>query len=183
MLMLAAATGAQETKGNFPFWQERGPIRSAFGVKAGFVADGNFYLNGVEYSNKFGLDGGAFIDVRVIDKFFLSPTIDLVDVIIFQDREILLDVSLAAKYAILSKNGQAIWRPTFSIGYGRLADIGILEHSNYLTVKSSCELIFPTKRRYFFMLELGVIGLPDGGNAEYEVRANPHLFLRGGVLY
>lgn len=180
---LALSALGQEVKGNFPSWQKRSAIRDAVGVKGGFVIEGNVYINGKAYTNKFGLYGGVFFDFHIAKKFFLSPTVDIIDVNLFEEREMFLDVSLALKKGILSKGERILWRPTFAAGFGYLADIGFLEQSRYLTLKTSCELIFVSSKRYTYLFEIGVVGLPAGGNDAYEVRANPHLFLRAGVLY
>ncbi len=179
----ALSAFAQEVKGNFPSWQRRGPIRDAVGVKGGLIAQGDIYINSRPYRNKFGLHGGIFFDFHVAKKFFISPTIDIIDINLFEQRQMFLDASLSIKKGILSKHQRILWRPTASVGYGYMADIGFLKLTSFLTLKTSCELIFVSTKRYTYLFELGLIGLPAGGNREYEVRANPHLFLRAGVMY
>lgn len=174
---------AQEVKGNFPTWQTRGAIRDAVGIKGGLISEGNIYVGARSYTNKFGLYGGVFFDFHIGKKFFISPTVDVIDVNLFEERQMFLDVSMTLKRGILSKGQRILWRPTVAAGFGYLADIGELEQSTYLTLKTSCELIFVSKKKYSYLFELGFIGLPVGGNDTYDIRANPHLFLRAGVLY
>jgi hypothetical protein len=164
--------------------------QNVVGIKLGVINGTTFTVtqrmaNSVDstYQSRAGLMGGIFFDMRLSDSRRLSINVDIIDVGVNSDREKLLDIGLAFKQRVSAHDSPFILRPAVGAGLGYMADINFLKASSFLTVKGYCEMLLHTEKPHTYLLELGLIAAPSGGNRVHDVRFSPMVYLRGGIVY
>lgn len=164
--------------------------QNVVGIKLGFVNGATFRLNytdsatgSVKAHSRAGVMGGLFFDMHISQSSSISFATDIIDIVVNNDREKFLDLSLAFKHRISSPEAAMILRPAVGAGLGYMADINFLKASSYLTLKAYCEMLIRTERPHSYLLELGVVGSPNGGNSRIDVHITPMVYMRVGIVY
>ena len=127
--------------------------------------------------------GGIFFDLRLADTRRLSFNADIIDIMVNNDREKLLDIGLAFKQRLSPAESPIIIRPAIGAGLGYMADMNFLRASSFLTLKGYCEMLMHTEKPHSYLIEVGLVGAPTGGNGKTEVRFTPMVYLRAGIIY
>jgi hypothetical protein len=147
------------------------------------VADRSTQSSDSTYHSRAGVMGGIFFDMRLSESRHLSLGVDILDVGVNTDREKLLDLSLAFKQRISPSRSPFILRPAIGVGLGYMADMNFLKASSFFTLKGYCEMLLQTEKPHSYLLELGLVGAPSGGNATERVRFTPMVYFRVGIVY
>jgi hypothetical protein len=64
-----------------------------------------------------------------------------------------------------------------------MADINFLKASSFLTYKAYLEMLLRTEKPHSYLLDIGIIAGPVGGNSKLDVDFVPMVFLRAGIIY
>jgi hypothetical protein len=159
--------------------------RASFGLKAGVLNTATFKYDDHEIDTDYGIIIGVLFDFPVTSWSMLGVTADILDIKAMDERHKALDVGFTMKFPIYRQNRDFVIRPGFGVGYGYLAHVAqAFEASDYMTTKVFVEGVVYSKRRYAFLLDLGVLYTPIGGSSEYdEMRYGPVVYFRIGVIY
>ncbi|MBD3331379.1 hypothetical protein GF356_00905 [candidate division GN15 bacterium] len=158
--------------------------RGGVGALAGFMNSSTFHIGGDDQEMNFGLSGGVFFDVPLIQPVALTITCDIHDIQIYSSRQMMLNPQIGFKPTVkYFKHKKYALRPSATVGFGYLYDVGRLEASSYLTFKGAFEALFFQNKNIGYVLELSVFGAPSGGNSAVDVSFGPVWSLRVGVMY
>jgi hypothetical protein len=159
--------------------------RASFGIKAGVLNAATFRYDGHELDTDYGIMVGVLFDFPVTSWFMLGATADILDIKAMDERHKALDVGFTMKFPIYRENRDFVIRPGLGVGYGYLAHVAqAFEASDYMTTKMFVEGVVYSKKRYAFLLDLGVLYTPIGGSSEFdEMRYGPAVYFRIGVIY
>ena len=176
-LPLAASGSRNLVKKKFQWHQTH------FGMKLGLNNLGTARVNGEDYETRVGLSGGFYFDFVVSVNLFWGVTIDFQDIQFFEEREAMVNLSLALKPVFYRTKAKIAYKPGVSIGLADLGHIGDLKRTQYMTLKGSFELVFFTASKYIFFGEAAVWGAPLCFNNEYGITLGPFLQARVGVMF
>lgn len=164
--------------------------QNVVGIKLGFangstfkVTDRKTHSSDSTHQSRAGVMGGIFFDLRLSKSKHLSIIVDIIDIGVNTDREKLLDLSLAFKQRISPPGSPFILRPAIGAGLGYMADMHFLKASSFFTLKGFCEMLLQTEKPHSYLLELGLVGAPSGGNATNDVSFTPMVYFRVGIVY
>jgi hypothetical protein len=143
-----------------------------------------FHIGGDDQEMNFGLSGGVFFDVPLVQPVALTITCDIHDIQIYDSRQMMLNPQIGFKPTVkYFEHKKYALRPSATVGFGYLYDVGRLEASSYLTFKGAFEALFFQNKNIGYVLELSVFGAPSGGNSAVDVSFGPVWSLRVGVMY
>jgi hypothetical protein len=158
--------------------------RGGVGVKAGFLNASTFHIDSAGEEMRYGLTGGVFFDVPVVQPVAMTIAVDIHDIQLYTSRQMMINPQLGLKPTVkyIEERKYAL-RPLATVGFAYLYDIGRLEATSYLTVRAACEALFFQNKNIAYVLELSVFGAPYGGNSAVDVTFGPVWSLRVGVMY
>ncbi len=160
-----------------------------FGVKLGVLNTG--LIKGTEkatgakkeYDAKPGISFGFFFDFPLFYGMMICPSFDWHHIRIYEQSQTMIDVAFTLKpYIYKPYPGLAI-RFAASAGFAYLASWEIIEATSYMTIKIYTEVLFFTHTPNSWLIELGYLAMPTGGNGEFSYTVNPSLFLRTGLMF
>lgn len=181
-IVVLPLTAASET----PLLDKR-LTKGGVGLKVGLIYSSIFTLDSAGVESEFeadvGLSAAVFFDIPIYRMTAFTISGDIQDIQLFDMRQKMVDVNIGLKHSFYSHRARLALRPTITAGYAFLAEIGRLEASDYLTLKTAVELLLLRPQNPAFVLELGVFWSPQGGNQTYDVTFGPVWMLRAGVMY
>ena len=160
--------------------------RSHFFAMGGVINGGTVRYNGDDFESNIGLSGGVGFDIAAGSRMYIGIACDLHDTQIFEEREAMLNVSLAIKPVIYKHREKVAYKPYFAVGIADLGgfnDIIQLEHTQYLTFKAAFEVVFFGRQKYVWTMEVGVWGSPYCFNHDYDITFGPIVQARVGVMF
>lgn len=178
-VLLALAVSAATAATSVPLWEKR----NFFAAKLGFITFGDVAINGLSTDTDPGFTMGVAWDVGIDRRFSGGLSFDLHRIYVTNEGEYLFDVSLAAKAFFLIPRRRVAIRPGVAIGYGRATEVGPLDYSNHLIVKTTLEGLFFSKARSALLGELGVMSSVSGSDGPNDIRLGPYVIARIGILF
>ncbi len=159
--------------------------RASFGIKAGVLNEATFKFDDYEIDTDYGIMVGVLFDFPVTSWSMFGVTADILDIKVMDERHKALDVGFTMKFPIYRENRDFVIRPGLGVGYGYLAHVAQgFDASDYMTTKLFVEGVVYSKKRYAFLLDLGVLYTPIGSSREFdEMRYGPAVYFRIGVIY
>ncbi|MFZ5979015.1 MAG: hypothetical protein ACOYVF_00130 [Candidatus Zixiibacteriota bacterium] len=160
--------------------------RSHFFVMGGIINGGTVRFDGESFESNIGLSCGAGFDIAANNWMYVGVIFDLHDAQIFEEREAMLNLSLAFKPVIYKHKKKVAYKPNIAVGFADLGgfnDIVQLEHTQYLTLKAGFEVVFFGRQKYVWTAEVGVWGSPYCFNNEYDITFGPIIQARIGVMF
>ncbi len=161
--------------------------KGGVGLKVGLIYSSIFTLDSAGVESEFeadiGLSAALFFEIPVVRMTAFTISGDIQDIQLFDMRQKMFDLNFGIKHSFYNHRARMAWRPAIAAGYAYLAEIGRLEASDYLTLKTAVELLVLRQRIPAYVLELGVFWSPRGGNRTYDVVFGPVWTLRAGVMY
>lgn len=127
------------------------------------------------------------MDFRINPKLFWSVSCDVHRMYAYSIGQYFLDAALGMKYRQYGRSSQVAFQPGVLVGYGRLAVVRsrytvYLDPTDYLTLKTTLEVIFFSRNQAAFFAELGALWAPVGGDIAHRIRIGPMALIRGGVM-
>lgn len=158
--------------------------RGGVGARAGLLNAATFHIGDADESMKFGLTGGVFFDVPVVQPVAMTIVVDIHDIQLYNSRQMMINPQVGIKPTVkYFKDLKYALRPSATVGFGYLYDVGRLEASSYLTLRAAFEVLFFQNKNIGYVAELSVFGAPTGGNSAVDVTFGPVWSLRLGVMY
>jgi hypothetical protein len=155
-----------------------------FGVKAGIISPGAFYVSDREFDSDMSYSIGGFLDYQLGPKIFGGLSLNINGFGAYEETTTMFDLNANLKARIANEKNSLIFRPGLEIGYANMGSLGSsYESSNYLLLKGIVEVLFPSEGNLTWLGEIGIVGAPDGGNDDHEMTFGPGFFLRGGILF
>ena len=156
------------------------------GVKLGVLNTGTYTVGTRELDPQPSITGGVFFEFNTGLGFMISPAFDLNNISISGLNKIMGDINLQIKPILYNHNvGYAI-KPCIGVGLGHisLSEINELRApSTYLSVKAMIEIAFFSHANHAWLLEVGYLAYPTGGNKYVDASISPSLIVRVGVMY
>jgi len=157
--------------------------RSHFNFKLGVINGGTVRFDNQSFETNIGLSGGVGFDFTVGNRMFLGVMIDMHDIQFFEEREAMLNVSLAVKPVIYKHKKKVAYKPNIAVGIADLGGIGILKHTQYMTIKAAFEVVFFAESKYVWMGEIALWGSPYCFNDEHDITLGPFIQARFGIMF
>lgn len=166
------------------------PKKSKFGIKGGLILPTSIRIseNGFrrDLETDIGVSGGIYLDIPINTRMFYGVAMDLYDIRVknLVERRKFFDFSLTLKRRFLLTDKTTELRPGIAVGIGHLARIGFVKKATtYLTLKGTFEASFQQSRRFAWLLEFSVLGVPMGGNSRFDINGGPTLLARAGITF
>ena len=153
-----------------------------FGIKAGMISRMNM-RGGLRLHSEIGSSAQVFVDFPKGKGFYISTAFDFYYIEINRSNQIMIEPSIGFKRSFHLRRANMILRPTGSIGFAYLADMGDLPSSNFLTFKFSVEAHFKIDAKKAWVGELGLFHAPTGSNGRLDVSLGPGVMLRWGLAF
>ncbi len=157
--------------------------RGAVGLKFGVVNTGEMEIDSVTLDPNPGWNIELWFDVPLFGRTMVTAAVDVYDFRFNEESERFIDVSLGLRRVIYMHDQALAWKPGAAVGLGYLADVGFMRPTTYVTAKANLELMMFTDNPHAFVFDIGVVGMPRGGNSTLDVSIAPSLFLRVGLSY
>ncbi|RME20023.1 MAG: hypothetical protein D6800_13565, partial [Candidatus Zixiibacteriota bacterium] len=165
--------------------------KAKFGAKIGFVYSMNIRITPRDsarwtVSTDPGLTGGVFLDIPMSKHGVIGVAVDLYDIQVenFRERRKFFDGSITVKRRFPLSKHHVEFRPGLGVGFGYIAAFAdVHDPTSYLMLKGGVEMLFNTRKRFAWMLDLVVIGSPVGGNNQLDITFGPTFLARIGVFY
>jgi hypothetical protein len=81
------------------------------------------------------------------------------------------------------QNSRVGIRPGIGIGFGHLTHFRNLESSIFLMTRVTLEVIFFSEEKVGWILEVGLLATPTGGNREHDITYGPVPLFRVGAMF
>lgn len=161
------------------------PIANKWGIKGGFLTGPTFHAGGERYDSRAGLSGGIFFDATAGRSWLVGFAIDLHDMRLklFEERRKFFEISLTLKRRFRFPDVRMEFRPGLAAGFGYMAHLDVIENSSFATGKVTTELVFHTRHRVSWVVEVSVLAAPWGRNINGRIRFSPTLLVRGGLFF
>ena len=190
LLLLSLAAGLLPVTASAFTYDPRGS-KAKFGAKIGFIYSMNIRITPRDsarwtVSTDPGLTGGVFLDIPMSRHGVIGVAVDLYDIQVenFRERRKFLDGSISVKRRFPLSKHRVEFRPGLGVGFGYIAAFAdIHDPTSYLMLKGSIEMLFNTRKRFAWMLDLVVVGAPVGGNNQADINFGPTVLVRLGVFY
>jgi len=157
--------------------------KGTFGIKAGFVGGGVIDQNLFPYEAEKSYSLGLFADQPLSPSLFLGFNIDYHIIDISTDESKLIEISLSMKGIIPKRRVGFIVRPGVSAGYGYISEIDFVDNAHFFMIKGFTELIYFVNNNIGFLVEVGGMGAPLGGNSKRSMKMDLRYLIRFGVIF
>jgi len=163
-----------------------GDIRTkstSYGLKAGMISPGIWYVGDFEYEPDASYTFGGFIDHQLGPKISGGVSLDIHGFSAYEESNNLIDLGITIKAMLFSEGSQFTFRPGIGIAYGTLGKMGIYESSTYMLLKGGLEVIISTSGNISWLGEIGLFGAPTGGNDDADMYLDTGLLARAGIVF
>ena len=106
-----------------------------------------------------------------------------VDQFLLEYSQMLLHVGAGPRLQFRLGDGPILIRPGVSLGYGYLAEKGVVDASDYTILNASTELVMLTSSRTSLLMETSLLWALGGGDDRWKVTGGPVLLFRAGLLF
>ena len=161
-------------------------VRSAptvYGLKAGVISPGIWYVGDFEYEPDIGYSLGGFLDHKLGEKITGGIEIDVHGFNAYETSSTLIDFGISLRAILFSENSNLTFKPGIGIGYGNLGVMDPYEASSYFVLKGGVDLILSSTKDYSWLAEISLIGSPDGGNDDTEMYLGTGFLVRAGIVF
>jgi hypothetical protein len=157
--------------------------QTTYGFKVGLITPGIWYVGDYEYEPDAGYTLGGFLDYKLGPKISGGLALDIHKFNAYEESGTLFDIGVTLKALIYGANSKFVFRPGFGIGYGMLGEMGIYESSTYMLLKGNVEMVILRPSGFSWLVDLGIMGAPTGGNNDADMYLDPGLFVRAGLVF
>lgn len=156
---------------------------SIYGLKAGIVSPGTWFVGDFEYDPDMGYSLGGFLDYKLGPKITGGGYIDVHRISAYETSNSLFDLGVTIKAIIYSQTSSFTFKPGIGIGYGTLGKMDIYASTTYMVLKGYVDIVYSTPGSVSWLGEIGLWGSPNGGNDDFEAYFGTGLILRGGIVF
>ena len=156
---------------------------TTYGVKAGFIMPGTWYVGDYEYDADMNWSIGGFVDYKLGPKIVGTGKLDIHGFGAYEESGMLFDIGFMMRALVYSETSNLTFRPGFGISYGALGSMGPYDGTSYLMLTGTVEIVFSSQKNFSWMGEFGLVGAVDGGNDDFTATFGPGLIIRGGMLF
>ncbi|PWB74779.1 hypothetical protein C3F09_03570 [candidate division GN15 bacterium] len=161
------------------FWNKRG----YFAGNLGFIGTGKFRMDGHNINTQPGFTFGVKFDIRWFDHVYWGVSADVHRLYVQDTGQYFLDLCLNVKRFYFGRSSQVGFRPGIGIGFGHLTQFRNVASTEYLMTRVTLEIIFFSETRVGWIVEVGLIGAPTGGNRETSINYGPVPLFRVGAMF
>ncbi len=157
--------------------------QSTYGLKAGLVSPGTWFVGDFEYGPDMGYSLGGFLDYKLGEKITGGVYVDIHGINAYESSSSLFDFGITLKALIYNQTSKFTFKPGIGIGYGTLGKMDIYASTNYMVLKGFVDIVHSTPGGMSWLGEVGFWGSPDGGNDDFEAYFGTGLIVRGGIIF
>lgn len=161
------------------FWNKRG----YFSGNLGFIGNGKFRIDGNNLNTQPGFTFGIKFDVRWFDHVYWGVSADVHRLYVRDTGQYFLDLCLNVKRFYFGRSSRVGFRPGLGVGFGHLTQFRNVESSDYLMTRVTLEVIFFSETKVGWIVEIGFIGSPAGGNQQSSITYGPVPLFRVGAMF
>jgi hypothetical protein len=160
----------------------RRPTSGIFGLKVGVISRMNI-RGDLDLHTEIGSTGQVYTDFPIWRRLYFSTSFDFYYVEIVRQNDVMIEGSIGFKYLFKLPRANIQLRPGVAVGYSYLPEIGVMESTDYRTVRAFLEAQFPIDGRKSWVAEFVVLGAPTGGNGGLDLSYGPGFMLRAGLAF
>lgn len=179
LALIAAESIAYPAMNNHSFWEKSG----YFGANLGFLGTGKIRIDGDRINSQPGFTFGAKLDFRLGVGKYWGFSADIHRLYIRDTGQYFLDLCFNVKKQYFGRSSRVGFRPGLGIGLGHLTHFRDIESSVFLMTRAMLEIIFYSETRVGWMIEVGLIAAPIGGNRERDITFGPAPIIRLGAMF
>jgi hypothetical protein len=161
------------------FWEKSG----YFAANIGFIGTGKLRIDGAHINTQPGFTFGAKFDFRFSRNLYWGLSADVHRLHVRDTGQYFLDLSCNVKKMYFGRSSRVGLRPGIGVGFGHLTHFRDLESSTFLMTRITFEAIFFSETRVGWIIEVGLIAAPTGGNREHDMTYGPVPLFRVGAMF
>ena len=161
------------------FWDKRG----YFSANIGFLGSGDVWFSGSRYKTEPGVTYGIKFDLRTVHRYYWGISVDVNRIHVLDTGLYLFDASLNLKKMIFGRSSMVGFRPGVGVGFGYIGPFRYVDRTTYLTCRATLEILFYSETNVAWFVEVGLYGMPLGGNSTYRGSYGPVPLVRIGATY
>jgi len=161
------------------FWDKSG----YFGGNIGFIGTGKIRIDGTRANTQPGFTFGAEFDFRWFDRIYWGVSADVHRLYVRDTGQYFLDLCLNIKRLYFGRSSRVGFRPGIGVGFGHLTHFRDIESSIYLMTRVTLEVIFFSETKVGWLVEIGFLAAPVGGNHELSITYGPVPMFRIGAMF
>jgi hypothetical protein len=158
------------------------PTKGVFGIKLGLISRANI-RGDLELETEIGSSAQVYADFPIFKDLFLTASVDFYYIQIIRQNDIMIEGTGGLKHEFALNRAGMFLRPGVGVGYAYLPEIGVMESTDYITLKVLVEAHFPIDKKKAWVGELAVMGAPKGGNDDVELSFGPGFIVRWGLAF
>jgi hypothetical protein len=178
LLVWSAGALAQTSMKGRAFWEKS----SFVGASLGFIGRGEFRLPDRRYETDPGFTYGVRFDFRLHNMIYWGVSADVHRLHIRDTGQYMLDLNLNLKKMYFGRSSQVGFRPGIGLGFAHLANFREVKATTYFTCRTTFEVIFFSESKAAWLLEVGLMAAPVGGNRNMSISYGPVPLARIGAL-
>ena len=179
LAMCARQSLASSAMTSRSFWEKSG----YFAGSIGFVGTGKLRVDGAHINTQPGFTFGAKFDFRLYGNVYWGMSADVHRLHVRDTGQYFLDLSFNVKKMYFGRNSRVGLRPGIGVGFGQLTHFRDLESSTFLMTRVTFEAIFFSETKVAWIVEIGVLAAPTGGNREHDISYGPVPLFRLGAMF
>lgn len=185
IVLIVLLSRSQVQSANSPvrhgFWDKKG----YFGANIGFLGSSKVWFRGNKYDTQPGFTFGVKFDFRTVHRYYWGISVDVnrIQVNLLDTGLYLFDASLNLKKMIFGRNSMVGFRPGIGAGFGYVGPFRNFNRTTYFTCRAALEVLFYNETNVAWFIEVGLYGMPSGGNSLYRGSYGPVPLIRVGAVY
>jgi len=179
LVMVSTQAGAYPAISGSAFWDKPG----YFAGNIGFIGTGKFRIDGAQINTQPGFTFGAKFDFRLFNHIYWGVSADIHRLYVKDTGQYFLDLCFNIKRLYFGRSSRVGFRPGIGVGFGHLTHFRDIESSIYLMTRVTLEVIFFSETKVGWMVEIGFLAAPVGGNHEKSITYGPVPMFRIGAMF